>query len=308
MTELMIRPQSDVEPYEPHEPYDPTQDDGEIIEGEVVSDIYEDVGLPDSQTETTSEGFTSYEQPSRFGGTLRRIADRLDQRSTSKMYEEAYRMNDKFDAKVARKEKMDQAKERISSFGRAALGRMKNLGLTSLGLGVMAGEASVRGVKRGYEASKDATAKFGQKVGDGFIAGLEQVNNGMDTASEKIATKHNEHKAAKEARASEKESNKQKRIEANRERANHRKEAALARKKARRNKWAARREGLKEYAGFVKEGFVETKDAAKEVAKASYEKAKHLTNEQKSKLGDLAMRARVSGEAAVDAWKNYPNQ
>lgn len=331
MTELMIRPQSDVGPYEPHEPYDPTQDNGEIIEGQVISDTTE--SLVDSQTEAGNESTASYEQPSRLSGTLRRIADRLDKRSTDRMYEDAYRMNDKFDAKVARKEKINQAKERISVFGRAALGRMKNLGLITLGLGIMTGEAGARGAKRGYEASKSATVKFGENVGDGFIAGMEKVNSGMDTVGEKVASvneavsdykkvrqqkaerraeaaagKQYESEAAKIVRKNEKTQARQERLEAARERAMQRKEAAIARKEARRNKWAARRERFKGYASSVKKEFIDTKDAVKETAKNTYEKAKNLTNEQKAKIGDLALRARASGEAAVETWKNYPDR
>ncbi|MCB9819853.1 hypothetical protein H6796_00885 [Candidatus Nomurabacteria bacterium] len=257
-----------------------------------------------------------------FGSSVVRAANRINSMLENRVLNRAYRMNERFDARQDRKEKLENAKAKIADIGRNTL-------YTALGIGVLSARAARRGVNKFNEKVGDSMMAAGQKVESGMDAFSDMVGSKVESAkevaadysaarkqkaerrAEEEATRQYEKQAAKTAKRNEKAQIKeekiqarQERINAARERAAEKKAAALARKQERRDKWAARREGLKEYAGLVKEGLVETGESIKD----GYEKAKQMTNEQKAKLGNLALRARASGEAAVDTWKNWSSE
>lgn len=200
-------------------------------------------------------------------------------------------------------EKIENAKTHIGGIGNAALGRLKNAGLITIGLGVMAGEAGVRGVRRSSEAA-----------GDVVIGGLQKVEAGMDTVGNKIVdtkagakehyqtyqfnreTKANQkqfqREYAKEVKAFDKEAEKQSKLQAKADKLESkaaaredrrferemRKKVALERRAERRARWVAKGNAVKDMAigsaEAVKETYSSAADRAKELAESAKQKGR----------------------------------
>lgn len=229
-----------------------TTEDGpvKVDHEEVNADVAVDVEPSEPSVEQTTPLLTA---KSRIGRLLQRLSDRIENGA----------------------EHADTASEYLVDKKDAAKEALVTVGHTALGVGIISARAAGRGV-----------ATMGEKVGDGFVAGMQKVEAGMDKGANYVQGKVD---AVKESIAE--------RVQARRERAIERKNAALARKEARRAKWAARRDGVKEYGRYVREGYNESKEAA--IA---------LKEEQKRKIGHFAARARATGEAATSTWKSYPER
>lgn len=209
---------------------------------------------PEALPETTAEQPSSVlTATSRIGRLLQRLADRFENGA----------------------DRADAVSEHLADKTEAAKEVLATVGHTALGVSIISARAAGRGA-----------AKVGEAIGDGFVAGMQRVEDGMDKAGDYVQGKVD---SVKESIAE--------RIQARRERAIERKNAALARKEARRAKWAARREGVKEYGRYVRDGYGETKESAIALKEA-----------QKRKIGHFAARARATGEAATATWKTYPER
>jgi|GEM_PF-2825609 hypothetical protein len=201
-------------------------------------------------------------------------------------------------------EKIENAKTRISGFGRTTLGRLKNAGLITVVVpSLMASEAGVRGVKRGGEA-----------VGNVVIGGLQKVETGMDTVGSKIVdakagakeryqtyqfnreTKTNQKQFqkeyAKEVKAFDKNAEKQSKLQAKVDKVESkaaaredrrferemRKKVALERRAERRARWVAKGNAVKDMAigsaEAVKETYSSAADRAKELAESAKQKGR----------------------------------
>ncbi|MDB5165347.1 MAG: hypothetical protein JWM00_237 [Candidatus Saccharibacteria bacterium] len=138
----------------------------------------------------------------------------------------AYKMNERFESSQARQEKLDEAKIKVRGFGRSALAHLKNAGMITLGVGLLAGEAAGRGAKRGAEAAidgtKNVTTKTADKLGDATMSGLGKAENLAETVGTKILGVAESVKEAREYR---------------KEAAARRKDEALTRKYERHAKW-----------------------------------------------------------------------
>ncbi|HEY0965604.1 MAG TPA: hypothetical protein VGE13_03940 [Candidatus Saccharimonadales bacterium] len=173
-----------------------------------------------------------------------------------------------------REKMIEKGTEKVRGFGRSVIAHLKGVGEITLGIGLASAEVAGRGVKKTAEAAKTGTAKFGEKVGDGFIAGMKKVESGMDATGTKIETiKQNleANKMHKEALVENRKRDEQHenalKMNEKFDRVKKRKDAALVRKQARHRKWTNLKTGLKEYNGYVKEGLVETKERAKRKAR-----------------------------------------
>ena len=68
-------------------------------------------------------------------------------------WDAAHRENDRFDARLARKERFEVAKDRLANGGQAALEAVKAVGLLTVGTGVLAGAAAGRKIQSGAETA-----------------------------------------------------------------------------------------------------------------------------------------------------------
>ena len=210
MTETLIRP---VPLYE-STPYDPSEDNGEVVAGEII----------DSSSSTMPEATSDTREVSPTGSKLVRAANRintlLETRVVNKAHgealrenklhdavkqdeayasyesnversndiDQAYAIDDIYNKNAARSERLEASKERVKKFGRNALSRLQNAALISLGLGIMGAEAGYKGAKKGVEATKSGTKAFGEKAGDGMMAAGRKLENGMDSFANSVTS------------------------------------------------------------------------------------------------------------------------
>lgn len=80
--------------------------------------------------------------------------------------------------KADREEMLEKAKSKVRGFGSSTLTRLKNAGLITVGLPVIAVEAGIKGAKRANEV-----------MGDAVMTGFEKVEAGIDIAGRKIVEK-----------------------------------------------------------------------------------------------------------------------
>lgn len=315
MTELMTRPVYEAEPYEP------SSDDGEIVQGEVVDSLEESYDIPaaeaaDESREVSPTGASLVRAANRVNDLLEKRAinnahaEALQENQQRKVdaqnnayasYEEnidvsaeqdeAYRMNDKIDARAARKERLEEAKDKVRGAGRRALGFLKNAGLITLGAGVLAGEYAAKKVKSGTETvtlgamiAKDRVASAAETAALGAMIGTDKVKDGAKFAKDTVkvnATTAYEIGKYEVAEAVDRAKNKVSEakdtvsekyadvkqtagdmIASVRERLRRRKEAALTRKYERHAKWNKLRSASKEFVGTFSR-----KKAAKTIGK-----------------------------------------
>lgn len=213
--------------------------------------------------------------PSRLSAALGRIQARLDQRVVNKAHDEAiaegqqrdfdaqndayttyednvalasvdlddaYAMNDKFDTRLARREKIDETKDKVRDAGQRALGALKSARVIALGAGFLAGEYGARKVKGGAESlalgamyAKDAVVDTAQAIND---KGLALETKFTESATEGIEAVKSAHAAQVEREndwiADQQETGNDI-VKSIRERLARRKQAALARKDDRYN-------------------------------------------------------------------------
>lgn len=346
MSELATRPTYETAPY------DPSSDNGEIVAGEVVStatleDMFNnspDAAEASDTREVSPTGASLLRAANRVNTILERRAinkahgealkeDRQRTKEATSQEDEAYRMNDRYDARAARTEKLEVAKDKVRGFGRKGLAFLKNAGLITLGAGLLAGEKSGRAIKSGAETAalysmeaRDkvvASAKSGAEtaalhamfakdrvvdgatfakdtvklnaeaavavskyeVGQKIEGAKAAIQSGVDTVKEKVTDTR---EIAGDMVASL------------RERLARRKEAALTRKYERHAKWMQFKSGVKEYAGFVKEGFSETADTVK----GGYNNLKDSAKERAEKAKWNARAVRTAGRVAVHTFKD----
>jgi len=214
--------------------------------------------------------------------------------------------------------KIENAKIRISGLGRTTLGRLKNAGLITVGLSLMASEAGVRGVKRSGEA-----------VGSAVMSGLGKVEAGMDSAGNKIAdtkagvkehyqtyqfnreTKTNQKQFKKEyakgTKAFDKNAAKERTLQAKVDKVESkaaaredrrferemRKKVALERRAERRARWFARGNAVIDMA-------VGSAEAVKETYTSATDKAKELAESAKQK----GRVSRTAGRMALETYRD----
>lgn len=223
-------------------------------------------------TEAQTDAFASYED------NIQTTADRETAEAQEDAdWDTAHRMNEKFDARTARQERMEAAKDRVRGAGRAALE-------FTIGAGVLGAEYAVNTAKSGAETlsagaqagmnkAEELASKAGAQMEAGVDASIAAMTNALETGKQKIAS-------GRETLSDM--------IASVRERLVRRKEAALTRKYERHARRMQRREAWKQYKSDVKDGFVETKDAVKDAAKEKVEKTKWN-----------ARAARTAGRAAL---------
>ncbi len=158
-------------------------------------DFTSEQNIPDYEGRHRQE---DHRDPSPMASVLRRFANALERRAVNKAHGEAltedterkisaqseayasyddnitrsqdidtaYAMNEQFDARVARQEKIDAAKENVRDIGRRAVEALKSAGLITLGAGLIAGEFAADKAKQASEATKRAAETGTQKVAD----------------------------------------------------------------------------------------------------------------------------------------------
>ena len=110
-------------------------------------------------------------------------------------HEEALGMNERFDAKAARQEKIDQTKSKLRAIGRSTLDRLKDAGLISLGMTIagaskskeLAGKASQQAkqsVSTGMNRAEELAGKAGQKMEGAIESGINAVSGTIESAKE----------------------------------------------------------------------------------------------------------------------------
>ena len=224
--------------------------------------------------------------------------------------------------KLDNKEMLGNAKDKVQSFGRAAL-------LVTLGTGIALDKAAGRGVKKSYEMTKDTASSFNDKTGDLMMAGGEKLNQGMDTAGnaidngrKKVIETYQTYKFNQDMKSTERQSQKQstkelKAIdkatklenkaldkqekneskEATREdrrfERSMRKKAALERRAERRERWSDRWNKLKANG---------TKGI--EAVKKTYESTADKTKDFSERAQKEARIALTAGKIALETYKN----
>lgn len=212
--------------------------------------------------------------------------------------DEAYRINDKFDARAARREKIDDAKDKVRGAGRRALGFLKNAGMLTLGAGVLAGEYGARKAKSGAETASLYALETKDYLASGVKSGVESAALGALYAKDKVAEKAStamdktEQFAGKVGAKMEAgvetsiaavsnavESGKQwvadnkemagDMVQSIRERLARRKEAALGRKYARHAKWMRIKQTMRDRISDVKDASRERVEKTKWNARAT---------------------------------------
>ncbi len=240
-------------------------------------------------------------------------------------WDEAHRMNDKFDARAARREKIEVAKNHLRGIGRIA----KNALLFGVGVGVMTAERGAAKIDA-YKQQREVSKAHSEALREDKQRTVEAQEDAFDSYEENIqrsaeldeAYRENDefdaNKAAEQAaidrlhgkalKMNEKidRANKSKELHdswvaEHRELAVQRKEAAIARRIARREKWAQRKETVLRYGR-------DTRDAAVESGKRGYESARDKAAQQKAKVGRFTTRAVAAGQGAIDGaregWNN----
>lgn len=231
--------------------------------------------------------------------------------------------------------KIENAKARIGGLGRTTLGRLKNAGLITVGLSLMASEAGVRGVKRGSEAVSSAA-----------INGLGKVEVGMSTAGNKIADtkasvkdryqtyqfnkesksnqKQFQKEYAKQTKAFDKEAARDRKLQTKvdkweskaaakydrRFEREMRKKAALEHRAERRELWASRFNTVKEAVASVPEragnhmmaGFAKIETGIDRTGR-SIVNAKERAGDKVERVKVSAHTTRAAGRAALEAFK-----
>ena len=110
-------------------------------------------------------------------------------------HEEALGMNERFDAKAARQEKLDQTKSKLRAIGRSTLDRLKDAGVISLGMTIagaskskeLAGKASQQAkqsVSTGMNRAEELAGKAGQKMEGAIESGINAVSGTIESAKE----------------------------------------------------------------------------------------------------------------------------
>lgn len=138
---------------------------------------------------------------------------------------------------------VDDATERVAAVGRTTLHGMKEAGMITVGIGYIAGESAVKGVKSGAETAALAGMAAGDKVKSAAETAAVAGMLAKDKAGELVTDGWNKAEAAAGAVGQKLENGIDKTVEFGadlKERFIARKEAARARRQARRERWSAR--------------------------------------------------------------------
>lgn len=199
-----------------------------------------------------------------------------------------------------REQLIADAKDKIRGFGNSALRRLKNAGLVTLGIGIIGAEAGVKSAKKGAELAEEGARFAGKTVkANAEVAtaiGKHYVGEKIQNTKDKITSTWDKAEAtagragARVEGAIDNGINKVTgTIEAAKEALEYRRQAAI------KNKEAALTRKYERHATWMK---------LKRKTGETIERTREVTVEQKRKIGRFAARAKASGEAAVDAWKN----
>lgn len=329
MTELLSRPDATYE-----------EDSSQVSTTELQT-MFDAEGPvePDQETEQAAE--THDEPPltdatSRVGRILQRIANQLETGADQADVAGAFYNDTK-----------EKATKKIKGFGRSALSHLKRAGLITVGVGIIGAKKTAAGVKTVAGAAKNQVESVQQITSDYRDARRIKAQREADAQATAEAVAHSEKinaqrkvdaqedafasysenidrsaendeayemndaynlEQAEIQRGVDKDHSKALKINEKFDRVKAKAERAKARKQARREKWAKRADAVKQYARDVKDGFVETKDAAVGAAKNTYEASKDKATETRRRVGaaatNFATRAESAGRGAVEGWKS----
>ena len=291
MTETLSRP--DVEPIDQADGYAP-----------------EEIDVTGAEAPISPMADRIEHAANRINGFLR---GRAEQKQLEFNQDEAYASyEDNIDTTKTREraERNELVKRKIKGFGRSALSRMKNAGLITIGVGVIASEKAGDAMMNGFAKVDTGLDAIGSKI-DTVAANYQTRSLNRENAKIERASEKQLAKESKQLEKSERVEIKIKAREDARFERSMRKKAALERRAARREKWSNRISSAKEYVTAIPtkagdammNGFAKL-DKGLDWTGDTMQAAKDATSERIERTRKKARVAKIAGKMAVQTYRD----